>query len=139
MSLAMAAPSHHQHQQQQPLTFPYTPTKSSPLTSSFTMGNDDYRIQSSPIFSSAPQSPPSNSTPMLLSSPIAASKSNCNSNPFRRSFRPNPIIRSSEDARERRRNQFMQKIRDQRDQKMIDSRGGADEVGYPSSFFIFRK
>lgn len=46
----------------------------------------------------------------------------------KRIFRPNPLLQRPEDARERRRNLLLRKLRTQRENRAMQARGGEDEM-----------
>ncbi|EPS44909.1 hypothetical protein H072_1098 [Dactylellina haptotyla CBS 200.50] len=49
--------------------------------------------------------------------------------PFeKRTIKPNPMLQKTEDARDRRRNMFLKKIKSHREDKIMEARGGGDEM-----------
>ncbi|KAK6337694.1 hypothetical protein TWF696_001179 [Orbilia brochopaga] len=46
----------------------------------------------------------------------------------KRPFRPNPVLQRAEDARDRRRQLFLRKLQDHREEKAMQARGGEDEM-----------
>ncbi|KAK6531572.1 hypothetical protein TWF694_002764 [Orbilia ellipsospora] len=46
----------------------------------------------------------------------------------KRIFRPNPLLQKPEDARDRRRNLFIKKVQNSREEKIMEARGGEDEM-----------
>ena len=87
---------------------PFTPVKHSPLTPRRNPNpNEQNHTPLSP-----PQSPPS----LLM---VAGVK---------RKHKPNPLMMSKDDMREKRRNIFLNKLKDAREQSRLQARGGEDEV-----------
>ena len=109
---------------------PFTPTNSkySPLTprchynDQFPLHESlllsDQQVMQKQPFSSPPPSPP----PLLKFAKID------------RKHKPNPVLLSKENLREKRRGQYLQKLSDAREQSRMSARGGEDEV---CVFFFF--
>jgi len=98
-----------------PLSHSYTPSRSSPLSSHpQTTPQNRFGLKMLP---SPPSSPPEFLAPKRL-------------------FKPVPSSHSREEGREARRNLFLKKVRDARDEKLLKARGGEDEVWY--QFFLRR-
>lgn len=96
-----------------PLNHCYTPSRSSPLSSHpQTTPQNRFGLRMLP---SPPSSPPEFLAPKRL-------------------FKPVPSSHSREEGREARRNLFLKKVRDARDEKLLKARGGEDEVLTSISF-----
>jgi len=90
-----------------PLNHCYTPSRSSPLSSHpQTTPQNRFGLKMLP---SPPSSPPEFLAPKRL-------------------FKPVPSSHSREEGREARRNLFLKKVRDARDEKLLKARGGEDEM-----------
>lgn len=91
---------------------PFTPSKHSPLTPRRSPHSNEENYAPQSILQSPPQSP----SPLLKFGEI------------KRKHKANPIMMSKEDVREKRRNIFLNKLRDAREQSRLQVRGGEDEV-----------
>ncbi|KAJ6258434.1 hypothetical protein Dda_6474 [Drechslerella dactyloides] len=64
----------------------------------------------------------------VASHPIARRAPNRDSPDGKRPFRPNPVLQRAEDARDRRRQLFLKRLQDHREEKAMQARGGEDEM-----------